>query len=341
MRAARVALTEAPPVAATRTAPQPAPSPPVLAVDALSPAEFRRLESVPALLEWLANIENPNTRRAYRNDVADFIRFTGIASPDALSTVQRAHVIAWRRQLAHRHLKPATIRRKLSALAELFDFLTDQDAVSTNPVNGVKRPGEGANEGKTPALSDAQAKRLLAAPPSDTLKGKRDRAVLAVLLFHALRRGELCALRVRDYAPRRGIPSLAVHGKGSRIRYLPVHPTAVPLLEEYLDAAGHRGDVEGPLFRPVRNPGGTLERPLTGTAVYTNIVKHHAVAAKIPPSTIRPHCLRATAATNALEHGADIAKVRDWLGHAAVSTTQLYDKRHTRPEDSPTFKVEY
>lgn len=70
--------------------------------------------------------------------------------------------------------------------------------------------------------------------------------------------------------------------------------------------------------------GGTLERPLTGTAVYTNIVKHHAVAAKIPTSTIRPHCLRATAATNALEHGADIAKVRDWLGHAVVSTTQLY-----------------
>lgn len=72
----------------------------------------------------------------------------------------------------------------------------------------MKRPGEGAN-GKTPALSDAQAKRL-AAPPSDTLKGKRDRAVLAVLLFHALRRGELCAMKVRDYAPRRGIPSFAV-----------------------------------------------------------------------------------------------------------------------------------
>jgi site-specific recombinase XerD len=54
-----------------------------------------------------------------------------------------------------------------------------------------------------------------------------------------------------------------------------------------------------------------------------------------------PHSLRATAATNALEHNADIAKVQEWLGHADISTTRLYDKRKSRPEDSPTFKVEY
>jgi integrase/recombinase XerD len=307
----------------------------------LTPAEFERLRRVPALLEWLANIENPNTRRAYRNDVADFLAFTGIQDPDALQHIRRAHMIAWRRHLAQRRLQPATVRRKLSALSELFDFLTDQDAIDANPVDGVKRPAEGANEGKTPALSDAQAKRLLASPTPTTLKGKRDRAILAVLLYHALRRGELCALKVSDYAPRRGVACLSILGKGSKIRYIPVHPAASALIEEYLDAAGHRGDSDGALFRPVRNPRGTTDRPLTGTAVYTHIVKRYAVAAGIRPSAIRPHCLRATAATNALEHGADIAKVRDWLGHRTISTTQLYDKRSTRPEDSPTFKVEY
>lgn len=314
---------------------------PKLEAASLSPSDFKRLRTVPALFEWLANIENPNTRRAYQNDVSEFLRFAGIREPEALRTLTRAHVIAWRRQMGQRRLQPATIRRKLSALSELFDFLTDMDAAESNPVNGVKRPGEGANEGKTPALSDAQAKRLLEAPPPSTLKGSRDRAILSVLLYHALRRGELCALRVRDYSPRRGVPSLAVYGKGSRIRYLPVHPSAVVLIEEYLDRAGHRAEAGGPLFRPVRNPRGTCGRHLTGNAIYTNIVKHHALAAGILPSSVRPHCLRATAATNALEHGADIAKVRDWLGHAVVSTTQLYDKRSTRPEDSPTFKVEY
>lgn len=307
----------------------------------LSRAEFQRLQEVPALIEWLANIENLNTRRAYASDVYEFLRYVGIEDPTELRTVNRAHVIAWRRQLAQRHPKPATVRRKLSALSELFDFLTDRHAVDSNPVDGVKRPGEGANEGKTPALSDAQAKRLLEAPSDSTLKGRRDRAILAVLLYHALRRAELCSLRVRDYELRRGIPSLAIHGKGSRIRYLPVHPSAATLIEEYLESAGHRAESDGPLFRPVRNPGGTLVRPLTGSAVYANIVKHYAIAAGIPPATIRPHCLRATAATNALEHGADIAKVRDWLGHRTVSTTQLYDKRNTRPEDSPTFRIRF
>jgi len=243
---------------------------------ALNPTDFQRLRHVPPLLEWLANIENPNTRRAYRNDVADFMAFAGLRDPGGLRTVKRAHVIAWRRQMTQRHLKPASIRRKLSSLSEHFDFLTDQDAVDANPVDGVKRPAEGANEGKTPALSDAQAKRLLQAPPSTTLKGKRDRAILAVLVYHALRRGELCGLRVRDYPPRRGVACLAIHGKGSRIRYLPVHPSASTLLEEYLDAAGHRADSEGDLFRPVRKPRGTTDRPLTGSAIYAHIVKHYA-----------------------------------------------------------------
>jgi len=77
------------------------------------------------------------------------------------------------------------------------------------------------------------------------------------------------------------------------------------------------------------------------TAIYTEVVKRYAKEAGIPPEAIRPHALRATAATNALEHGADIAKVQEWLGHSSIATTRLYDKRHSSAEDSPTFKVAY
>jgi site-specific recombinase XerD len=269
------------------------------------------------------------------------MRFTGIVRPAEFRSVTRAHVIAWRKELEKSSLAPASIRRKLSALCALFDFLCDNNAITHNPVNGVKRPKEGANEGKTSALSDAQAKQLLAAPDGATLKGKRDRAILAVLLYHALRRAELCSVRVRDYEIRRGVPTLAVHGKGGKIRYLPVHPLAVRLIEEYLDAGEHRADGSGALFRPVKSRTGKLENAISGAAIYSNIVKHYAQAAGIPPAAARPHGLRATAATNALEHGADIAKVQEWLGHSSISTTRLYDKRNTRPEDSPTFKVEY
>src|SRR5690606_16325463 len=118
----------------------------------------------------------------------------------------------------------------LSALASLFDFLCENNAVLQNPVHGVKRPKEGSHEGKTAAVSDDQARVLLNTPNIETLKGKRDRAILAVLLYHALRRSELCDLCVKDYMPRRGIPHFEIRGKGQKIRYIPVHPQAVRLI---------------------------------------------------------------------------------------------------------------
>lgn len=103
----------------------------------------------------------------------------------------------------------------------------------------------------------------------------------------------------------------------------------------------HREEIDSALFRPVKNSKGGLDGALTGNAIYEDVVKRYAKDASIPVDSIRPHALRATAATNALEHGADIAKVQEWLGHKNISTTRLFDKRKTRPEDSPTFKVEY
>jgi site-specific recombinase XerC len=89
------------------------------------------------------------------------------------------HVIAWRRDLESRELEPSTIRRKLWALSSLFDYLCERTAIAGNPVDGVKRPMANGNEGSTPALGDGQARTLLDAPPADTLKGRRDRAILA------------------------------------------------------------------------------------------------------------------------------------------------------------------
>jgi len=106
----------------------------------LTPAQFGDLAEVPPELEWLANITNAKTRRAYRNDVSEFSAFTGLRQPAELRTVTRAHVIAWRKHLESRALAPSSIRRKLSALSALFDYLCERNAVSGNPVDGVKRP---------------------------------------------------------------------------------------------------------------------------------------------------------------------------------------------------------
>ena len=181
----------------------------------LTAAEFHRLADVPPEVEWFANLSNPSTRRAYENAVRDFMRFTGIARPEEFRTVTRAHIIAWRDALAQRGLGGSTIRHRLASLASLFEYLCEKNAVTHNPVKGVERPNTESGEGKTPALGDHQARKLLEAPTDDTIKSKRDRAILSTLLFHALRREELCKLKVRDFRhARKGVPHLKVSGKG-------------------------------------------------------------------------------------------------------------------------------
>jgi len=307
----------------------------------LTAAQFRQLAEVPAVIEWLANIGNPRTRRAYQNHVGEFAGFVGIRNPDEFRDVTRAHVIAWRDELARKNHSPATIRAKLSALSSLFEYLCEKNSVAHNPVKGVKRPAADNNEGKTPAIGDGQARRLMEAPHLDSLKGKRDRAIIAVFLYHGLRREELCRLQVRDYHQRRDVTHFRVRGKRGKVRHVPVHPKAQRLIHEYLEASGHGDDKKGPLFRPVRNNlTKDLSKPLDVDSVY-KMLKGYAAQVSIDTEHFSPHSLRATAATNALEHEADIAKVQEWLGHANISTTRLYDRRASRPEDSPTFKVEY
>ncbi len=182
-----------------------------------------RQRAHPPEVEWLANITNPKTRRFYKNDVSEFVSFTGLKDSAALRTVARSHVIAWRKDMAARSLGAATIRRKLSALSSMFDYLCERNAVLGNPVDGVKRPATNNNEGSTPALGDAQARRLLEAPAPDTLKGVRDRAIIATLLYHGIRREELCLLRLRDMQSRQGVMHFRIKGKRDKIRFVPIH----------------------------------------------------------------------------------------------------------------------
>ena len=189
----------------------------------LTAAEFQKLADVPPEIEWFANLTNANTRRAYESAVKDFMRFAGIERPEEFRTVARAHVIAWRDDLRTRVTRrgeawsDASIRHRLSALAALFEYLCDRNAVTHNPVKGVARPKSESGEGKTPALGDHQARKLLDAPADESLRGKRDRAILSTLLFHALRREELCKLKVKDFRhTRKGVPHLKVSGKGGK-----------------------------------------------------------------------------------------------------------------------------
>jgi len=311
----------------------------------LTKEHFQQLAEVPPELEWFANINSDKTRKAYQNDIKAFTQFTGIEQPEEFRIISRAHVIAWRQMLEQQNLADSTIRRKLSALSSLFEYLCESNAITHNPVKGVKRPPANNNEGKTPAISNEQARKLLDAPSEETLKGKRDRAILATLLYHGLRRQELCDLKVKDYQRRSGIMMFHVIGKRKKERYIPVEPKTQRLLDEYFEVSGHRNKLDNALFRPVRNNYGHegLNKHLNPRSIHREIVQRYAKQVGITVDThgFCVHSLRATAATNALENKADIAKVQEWLGHSNISTTRLYDKRHNKPEDSPSFKVDY
>src|SRR3989442_12111904 len=135
---------------------------------------------------------------------------------------------------------------------------------------------------------------LLDAPAGDTRKGKRDRAILATLLYHGLRREELCRLRVRDLQQREGVLHFRVHGQGDKGRYIPVGLKAQRLITEYLEEAKHKDDPDGTLFRPVKNNiTKILAKHLHPESAYQGFVRHYGAMAV--PNTdvagVRAHAL--------------------------------------------------
>ena len=140
---------------------------------------------------------------------------------------------------------------------------------------------------------------MLAAPGEDTVKDKRDCAILSTLLYHALGREELCKLKVRDFRhTRRGVPHLKVSGKGDKTRYLPLHPGTNSLIHDHLEAAGHGADENGALFRPIcNNRTGELEKALTPDGVYKLVCTYSAqlgfeIGAPCAASDSRHQCAR-------------------------------------------------
>lgn len=293
---------------------------------------------------WLKNITSKNTRIAYQNDLIDFITFYKIENIKDFNNVQRPDIIDWRDSLFGDSKNPKfairTVKRKLATLCKLFKYLCDEKIIETNVVLGVDRPKLTANEGTTSAINAQQAKALLNAPDSKTLKGKRDRAILATFLFHALRRSELCKLRLKDIQERDGIKQFKIHGKGDKERYVPIHPSALRRISEYLEALEPQKNNEIAIFKSLSNNGKHTGNPLSPIAVY-ELVKKYGLQVGIDITNFSPHSLRATAATNTLLNGEDLRKVQHWLGHANVQTTAMYDKRDNRPEDSPTYRVKY
>ena len=306
--------------------------------------EYRTLKDVLPEADFIKELHNRSekTSRAYAVDINDFKTFIGIQKPEDYRLVAPKHVVDWISYLKKKKLTNETISRKVSAVSSLFKFYCERSALRDNPCKNIKRPKVESNIGKSDPISDKEARKLLDAPSPSTLQGLRDRAILVVFLFHGLRRSEVKDLKVNSIHQIQGIPHLRVKGKGSKTRDLALHPVTIERINAYLTKDQRTGFLDSPLFCQLhkrQDDEGNL-KPLSTEMIY-KIVMHYANIVGIKIENFHPHSLRATFATNALNNHADLAKVQDYLGHAFIGTTKMYDKRIDNLADSPTFKINY
>jgi integrase/recombinase XerD len=305
-------------------------------------ATLDQLAAIPEEEIWLAKQKSRQTRRAYKLDVRHFMCAFDITTTDALRQVDHRAVIAWERmQREQEGAKSSTIRRRLAALSSLFKHLVRHGVVARNPVVDVERPTINRIEGSTAAFSKLQARKILDAPPADTLAGLRDRAILSVGLQVGFRRAEIAALDVGDLHQNRGFDALRVIRKGGRREALAINPQAAQRIRAYLEKAGHGGQPDAPLFRPLRGNAKPLDAAgrMDPDAIDRMVRKY---AAKISLGRgYSAHSMRATFITTALENGAQLEDVQKAAGHRDPSTTKLYDRRGYNPEKAASFFATY
>lgn len=255
---------------------------------------------------------SPATLAAYGSDLA---RFAAHAEKRGTTTAEAVDGTTVSSFLAAADESPRSIARRLSAIRGLAKFLVRERVIKSDPAALVDRPKLGRRLPKH--LGEDEVMRLLVAPPAATFRGKRDRAMLYLLYASGLRVSELVGLRLPDVDLTRGV--VIPLGKGQKRRIVPIGELALGVLTEYLEARRARTG-KGPPSDALFVARGT--RPMTRQNFF-KLLKRYARAAGIT-KPVSPHWVRHTFATHLLSGGADLRSVQAMLGHADISTTEIY-----------------
>jgi integrase/recombinase XerD len=263
---------------------------------------------------WLEHGLARNTLTGYRSDLAQFAAWLekrGLTLPQACASDLAAYLAEFSRRA-----RPASQRRLLAAWRRYYRHLLINREIAEDPTLMLDPPLPAQRFPKT--LSEAQVEALLAAPDITTPHGLRDRCMLEVLYAAGLRVSELTSLKLFAVGLDEGV--MRIMGKGSKERLVPLGEIAADWIVRYVrDArpvllAGQQCDE---VFVTQRGSGMTRQ-------MFWRIIKNHATVAGIATTAISPHTLRHAFATHLLNHGADLRVVQLLLGHADISTTQVY-----------------
>ncbi|MBX6362314.1 MAG: site-specific tyrosine recombinase XerD [Gemmatimonadetes bacterium] len=258
---------------------------------------------------------SPRTLDAYGRDLArlvDFLQGRGLGRPGEASAGDLREFVYYLKDLG---LQPSSIRRNISAVRTYFAFLLAEGIVVTDPSENLELPKTWR---RLPGvLARDEVERLLEAPEVTDRLYWRDKALLEFAYASGVRVSELTALRIRDLALEEGFATVV--GKGAKERLVPIGRSAARAVSLYLRELRptlDRGAGRGIVFL---NAAGT---PLSRMGVW-KILRRHVRRAGIR-KRVTPHTLRHSFATHLLEGGADLAAVQEMLGHADISTTQIY-----------------
>jgi len=269
---------------------------------------------VDAFLLWLRDIRrvSPHTVSNYRRDLDKLLTFAGEQSITDWSDLKTVQVQHWVARLHQRGLGPASLRRILSACRSFFNYLLQEGKLENNPAVGVITPKTGRNLPDT--LTPDQIGSLVAIRENDPI-ASRDRAIIELLYSSGLRLAEIVSLDLFDVDLNEGM--VRVTGKGDKTRLVPVGRMALEALRHWLQQRQNlaRSSTQA-LF--ISNQG----RRISPRNVQQRL-KHWSMKQGLD-TPVHPHMLRHSFATHVLESSGDLRAVQELLGHADISTTQIY-----------------
>jgi integrase/recombinase XerD len=260
-----------------------------------------------------------NTLDAYRRDLKDFLGHLGGTSPLKAGP---DHITGYLQQLSG--TASSTVARRLSAIRQFYLFLSSEGHRADNPALNIDAPRRGQKLPKY--LTEKEIRQLIAAAGEKTTsEAIRLHTLLELLYASGLRVSELVQLKISALERSSGAkgpirPYLLIRGKGGKERIAPLSQAAITALERYLPLrAGFMADPEAPWLFPSKGKEGHFTRQRLGQQL-----KELALGAGLDPARISPHVLRHSFASHMLSHGADLRVLQELLGHADISTTQIY-----------------
>jgi len=253
---------------------------------------------------------SPHTITNYRSDLTEFFKFNGKNSPKDINYLEIRKFLAY---LKDRDFLKTTVSRKLACLKSFFKYLTREQVLEANPASGIQTP---KRDRRLPSfLETKEVEHLIEAAKGEKWETKRDLAILETLYSSGIRVSELVGLNEEDIDLLGNL--VKVRGKGKKERIVPLGSCAVKAIKSYMDAAPL--DLDKRIVPLLINRRKTR---LTDRSVRRIILKYARLAAL--KKGISPHTLRHSFATHLLDRGADLRSVQELLGHAHLSTTQIY-----------------